>query len=460
MRSFFEDKPKQHLYWVVIHVLMGGVMVFFPKILTFWYFFVFGVTFFQVFKKMDSRYIYLLLAYGVGFEIIGRISGLSPYIPWELNKYLVPLIVVFALIFEKGKQSHMLPGVLLILLCIPGWILGYPEFDRLSFSMLGIINLAFMVTLFFNRVVPLNMLFGIFRAFILPFITVLIHITLETPSFSEMEFHLGANFDTTGGFGSNQISTVLGAGAFVMAIAVMVRKKLFGNYLVDLALLGYFFFRGLLSFSRGGILVALISFAIFFYFIRKAKGLFRYGLRMRRVGVKQIVLLLAGLVVVFFVANEITNGVLMDRYKGETGGTLRGEREKTLNTLTTGRWDIMVSDLEMWSDYFFWGVGGGYSSSLRVNYGVNEIVAHTEFSRLLAEQGVWGLTIILFLIVYLPYTLLVDRNEVEKAFLFAFLALAIFTTFHAGMRTFITPFFVGLCLIRIPIPSPKKRVRV
>jgi hypothetical protein len=235
----------------------------------------------------------------------------------------------------------------------------------------------------------------------------------------------------------------------LLAMAIIIQKNLFGRYIIDVFLAGYFLFRGFLSFSRGGILVAFLAFGIFFYFLKSSKILPFYKIRMRKINVSKVLLIIAGFAFVFVVADNITHGALLNRYKGETGGTLRGEKEKNLSTITTGRWDIMITDLKMWKDYPLFGVGGGYSAGLRPNYGFHKIAAHTEFSRLLSEQGMFGLLINLILMFFIPYYIIVNRNSVEKAFLLALFALGLLTSFHGGMRTFVTPFFVGLSVVNI-----------
>jgi hypothetical protein len=314
---------------------------------------------------------------------------------------------------------------------------------------MGITNTGFLLILFYNRKITLKFLLGIFRMIILPLLSILVYITLKTPTFDDVSFKLGANFQTTGGFGSNQMSTILGLGMLLLSMAIIIQRKLFGHYFIDLFLAGYFLFRGLLSFSRGGIMVAFLAFGVFFYFLKNSKILQLYKIRMKKINITKVFFIIVAFSLVFIIADNLTHGALLLRYKGETGGTLRGETERSLNTMTTGRWDIMITDLKMWRDYPVFGVGGGNSTYLRPNYGYRQIVAHTESSRLLADQGMFGLLINLIILFYIPYYLLVSRNSVEKAFLLSLFVLGILTSFHASMRTFVTPFFVGLSAVHI-----------
>ncbi len=451
MVHFQTNDKLQQLYLLLFHIIVGILMAFTPSILFVVYYLVLAIALFYYIKTLDTIYFIYFLAYGLGFELIGRMCNLSPYVPWELTKYITPVFVFFILLVELFRKSNILLGLIIVLLSIPALILSESVFSDVVFSGMGIVNLGLMIMLFHNRIISLDKLWGLLRAVVLPLVSILFYITIETPSFDEISFALGANFDTTGGFGSNQISTVLGLGGLLLGMAILTRKVLFYRMWVDVSFMIYFLFRCLLSFSRGGMLVAIISFVVFYFYIqiRNKKLIVYYNLSVRNISLKYLIISLVVLISVFVVADNITNGLLSIRYQGDTGGTLRGDHEKTLNVITTGRWDIMVSDIEMWKDNMVWGVGAGTSSYLRVKYGVHQIVAHTEFSRMLAEHGIFGLAIILLILFYIPILLSNTRNRVEKAYLFSFLALGVLTSFHAGMRTFVTPFFVGLSTIRI-----------
>ena len=51
--------------------------------------------------------------------------------------------------------------------------------------------------------------------------------------------------------------------------------------------------------------------------------------------------------------NFISDGNITYRYLGETITTLSGEKIKTLNTITTGRYELIKSDLSLWMENFF-----------------------------------------------------------------------------------------------------------
>ena len=146
-------------------------------------------------------------------------------------------------------------------------------------------------------------------------------------------------------------------------------------------------------------------------------------------------------------ANEVTGGSLLLRYQGETAGTLSGSKEKSLNNMTTNRYDIFLSDLELFEVSGIMGVGAGASKYLREHH--NGVITHVEVSRLVSEHGIFGIIFIL-LVFYLFYKVYRSPNHILfKGILLAFITVGWYTTFHAATRTYISPLLMGLSMIYI-----------
>ncbi len=159
------------------------------------------------------------------------------------------------------------------------------------------------------------------------------------------------------------------------------------------------------------------------------------------------------------VANSITGGMLLLRYKGETQGTLAGSADKNLNKITTNRSDIFLEDVKLFTEYPTMGVGVGASTFLRDDY--KGYAPHVELSRLLAEHGMLGLIIfILFLIVFI-----LNRNaapdHISKGILVACFLIGFLATFHSATRTYITPLLMGVScvgILQIARPKPQSKL--
>jgi O-antigen ligase len=137
------------------------------------------------------------------------------------------------------------------------------------------------------------------------------------------------------------------------------------------------------------------------------------------------------------------------RYQGETSGTLLGTKEVTVDHFLTGRLGIVEQDINLWTEHVITGVGVGASCFLRNVESVG-VSPHVEFSRLLADHGLLGLIYSVYFFVILPMQIVRsnDKNP-NQIIILAILTIAILTTFHAAMRTFVTPLFMILACLKI-----------
>jgi len=156
--------------------------------------------------------------------------------------------------------------------------------------------------------------------------------------------------------------------------------------------------------------------------------------------------------------NFISDGNITYRYLGETITTLSGEKIKTLNTITTGRYELIKSDLSLWMENFFLGTGAGSSKYLR-NSGFFEITTHTEVSRLLSEHGLFGFFFIFLLIYNFLNKFLRNHGSIENSLLAVLFFIGIGTMLHSGMRTYISPLFISLSTMSLTISSDQRNVR-
>ena len=268
---------------------------------------------------------------------------------------------------------------------------------------------------------------------------------IKTPDFEDIQFTLSANFATAGGAATNQVSTVFGLGLMLCFYFWYKKIKFSGHRYLDILIGLAFFAQGLLTFSRGGIIVAILA-IVFFIILDSGK-----------LNIKIIYLGIVVSILVIFTFNyidNITGGKLLLRYQGETEGTYNYGAEKDLKKMTSGRSLIFEEDLKLWFSNPIFGVGIGSSRYLRGGT-EQKVAAHIELSRLLAEQGILGL--IYFLALTNLGLKLWGRSRIDrsKAIYFILFFVGYLTTFHAAMRTFVTPLLIGLSVIGIQ--SMKKK---
>ena len=456
-------KYKSPLFWVGFHVLLGILAALTPYPLIGYFYFALGSAVWLLFKRSrkarqpliasnKNNLLAPLLAYFTSFELLARMAKTSPFLPWELGKYLLFFLLIIGII--SGRKSSK-TGALLVVLLIPALLYdlsGLVTFQDLRFNLMGPISLGLAVWFFSGKRFTPQGLGRLLTVMLLPLISALAYTLFRSPDLDSYEFNLLGNAALSGGFGPNQVSTAFGLGTFLSFYMWLNRMTLTGKRWLDLGIVLAFTFQGLFSFSRGGMLGGILGILVvlYFTFFGSDKSIISH-LMVKRIK-RYLPWAVVALLIAIFSANMITDGKLLLRYQGETPGTLSGQRERTLNTMTTDRIAVMQGDIALFADHLAFGVGVGASKYLRPYR--PGLVAHTETTRLLADHGILGVAYILC-IIYLIIHVYKSPNERQfKALLLGFILIGWYTTFHAATRTYITPLLIGLSLIYIRHARP------
>jgi len=145
----------------VAHLVLGFLATLSP-------FFLIGVVYALLLSFLNIIYrlrgitraktIVYFLSYFSAFEVISRMSRSSPFIPYELGKYLAFIILFYGIIELKGLKVN---GILLVLLLIPGIILALPNtkgYGDIIFNVFGLINLGLGIS-FFSTLKSLELIY-------------------------------------------------------------------------------------------------------------------------------------------------------------------------------------------------------------------------------------------------------------------------------------------------------------
>lgn len=431
----------------LFHFLFLISLLLFGKFgLIFWFYYV--LLNFFIYNSTPKKYLQGLpglLLYLTPIELLGRIIRCSPYIPYEMGKYVTFILLLLGHLQLKTHKSGNL-GWWIILLSLPGAFLVGNErpVKDLVFNYISLVNMGLGLSLFSNiRISSQNLKRAVFIG-IWPSIVLLLYLVLISPDLSSIDFELGANFDTTGGFGSNQVSTILGYSFALTGFAYFFDWRFFKTTTADQILILSFFVWGLLSFSRGGIIGGILALLLI-----NSLGIKRPGfLSPAKFSLKAFLLFTVVLIGGFAIGNQITDGALLLRYQGETHGTLSGSKVKTINTLTTGRFDIFIRDIEIWNQNFFLGAGVGQSDNIGKIMGKSSQITHVEYSRLVAEHGFLGLIIGLILIILPIRRTLKEKVPIARAWMLFAFTISLFSTLHAATRTMITPILFSLAFLK------------
>jgi O-antigen ligase len=383
-------------------------------------------------------------AYIVGVEVFLRMNGGTVF--YEASKYLVILFMTLG-IFSNGFSNTALIYLVYILLLIPGVFVAVAEMGfetdirrAVAFNLSGPICLGIAAVFCFKRSVSYNQIKYILLALALPIVSTMVYLVLYTPDLQEVITSTGSNFAASGGFGPNQVATVLGLGIFVYAIRFFTSKTFNFQKLLDLIILGLLGFRALVTFSRGGVITSLIMILCFLglYYIKV-----NFKTKMR---LKVTTILFVGFMAIIWLLSSIeTSGFLDKRYANQDAAG----REKA--DISTGRTELFAFEFDAFLEHPFWGIGVGKVKEVRLNETGIEAASHNEMSRILAEHGSFGL--LAFLILLLTPLVYRLKNR-TNLFFFSFYFFWLLTINHSAMRIAAPAFIYALCLLNITYDKP------
>jgi hypothetical protein len=433
---------KKNLFWIIFHAVLGVISTVTSFALIFWFYLILISNFNNaiVQLKKGNSFLYIgLIVYLVSFEMLGRMTKADPFIPVELCKYFLPLVSIIGVAnsVKKGNHVWLILGAFITIGVLFDYS-GQRKFFDIINNYFGV--LAMVLGLHFLNKQNINYKFLDIWLKLLVFgiLPCLIYCFIKTPDFEDISFKLNANFETSGGAATNQVSTVFGVGLFLCFYFWYKRISFSGYRMIDILLGIAFLGQGLLTFSRGGMIVAVLCILIL---VLKNTNNFNP---------RNILLSVIGIISAFIVFNlidDITGGKLLLRYQGETEGTYNNGVEKDLKKMTSGRSLIFEEDLKLWSNHPIFGVGVGASRYIRGGMNGTTISSHVELSRLLAEHGIFGLIFFIYLInlgIKLWRNIKIDS---WRLILFIIYLIALLTSFHSAMRTFVTPLLMALSSI-------------
>ena len=269
------------------------------------------------------------------------------------------------------------PAVLYLALLLPAAVFPFVYFPfdtfrkQVMFHLSGPIALTLAIVYCSNLRIPAGEMWRAGVAFAAPLCGVLA-VTVRSSYMQEVRFGTESNFQTSGGFGPNQVASSLAMGALLLLMGAVLGRTGWKQRAMLLGLAAAFTVQSAMTFSRGGVLSlggALIV----------SGPLLLSGHRYK----KQILAGMAGVVLVLAVAFPLVNAY--------TGGKLA---ERFHENKMSGREELAAADLRIFEEFPVFGVGVGISRYFHPR----GVTAHTEFTRALSEHGLLGLAAYLFLL--------------------------------------------------------------
>ena len=434
------SESSQYIKFVIIHLLIGLLIYFVPFVSKLYAISIILVGYrYVVLRKNANNEALFVAAYIVGAEVFLRMTEGNLF--EQFAKYGVMGILLIGMIY-RGFSKNALPYWIFGLLLLPAIFLSFftLNFDTdirkaITFNIIGPITLMVSAIYCYQRKISFEQIKTIINMLAYPLMATLVYMYLYTPSVKDVVTNTESNFETSGGFGPNQVSTILGLGIFLFFVKIVLSSKTVLIRNINVLFFVIITFRGIVTFSRGGVItgfvmIIIVVLLLLYYTKSQAKS-------------KVVMLVVFGLfalVGIWSYSSIQTSGLIDKRYANQDA---RG-REK-LSKLT-GRERLIESEFKMFLDNPIFGIGVGKNKEYRLETTGIDAASHNEITRMLAEHGMFGL---FGLIILLITPMVLYLNNQQNIFVFSFVVFWILTINHAAMRLAAPAFVYALSLLKV-----------
>lgn len=412
--------------FILAHIVLALLVRQSPQLATAHVYLTLGVGVLWALSR-PSTYAAYAAAYVVGAEVFWRMTNASFF--WEGGKYAVTLILALSLLHHREKRIPVLP-LFYFLLLLPSALLTIDQTslsdarELISFNLSGPLSLFVSAWFFSTQKLSKPQLQTLLLAIVAPILTTAAYAILGTLSLEQIRWVTESMYVTSGGFGPNQVSTIMGLGVLVIWLLLLTGRvtsvQRWTLIAVGIALL----VQGLLTFSRGGMLSAVVSIAVVsLHAVRDQKQRLRLTLAT-----------LASIPFLAFIVlpalNDFTQGFLEQRFT---------------DVNLTNRDMLLQLELQLFEENPIFGVGPGMGGIIRNS------ASHTEFTRLLAEHGMLGIMSLGLLLttalqIYFREARLLWRGVRGSLFIWPLLVMT-----NAAMRLVSVSFAFGLAFAQIEL---------
>lgn len=437
-----------YLNVVLLHVAIGVAVQFIPFISIF---LGYGMYFFWILyiikKQNRNNEVLIAAAYIVGSEVFLRMTGGNPL--YEITKYGV-IMFLFIGMYYSGMSKGGIPYWVFLLLLVPGVILSTSVLSfesnirkAIMFNISGPLCIGIASLYTFRRKISIDDMNDVLLAMGLPIVTCMTYIFIHAPSTREIITGTSSNSAASGGFGPNQVATILGLGMFIFFSRIILCSKTKFQVVINVILAFCIGYRGLVTFSRGGMITGVLMLCLLFLFLYQ-KSNFNGRVKLSYIMILIGFTLLVGWI---FTAAQ-TSGLINKRYANQNA---KGEQKESQ---FTGREDIATAEIDLFLQNPIFGVGVGRGYELRKISTGDDVLSHDEITRMLAEHGSFGILGLVILIVT-PLVLYLENKF--NMFLLCFVAFWFLTINHAAMRLAVPAFVYSLSLLNVQLEIPVKR---
>ncbi|MEO8253578.1 MAG: O-antigen ligase family protein [Flavobacterium sp.] len=438
-----------YIYLALLHVGIALAIFYIPFLSKIYAILiaVFG-TYYIIKNNNRNNEVLYVSAYLIGVEVFLRMTGGN--LNNEFVKTAVSILMLLGFILSGFSKNSIIYWFYFLLL-LPAVLVTMSNEDlnveirkAITFNISGPICLGLCAIYCYQRKVSFTQLQNIVVLLGLPIISTLVFLILYNPSVRDVVRGTQSNFATSGGFGPNQVSTILGLGMFVFFCQFIFLSKSKIILILNGFLLLLTSYRAIVTFSRGGVITG----AMMVVFVLIAAYL--YSNPTGKAKVKWLVVLSGILTLSVWSYSVIqTRGLITKRYANQdVAGRVKSDR-------LGGRELIIGTELQLFKENPIFGVGIGMGKSYREQLLGIEVASHNEITRLLAEHGMFGV-LILFVLFLVPLILFLINHQ--NIYFFSFYIFWFLTINHAAMRIAAPAFIYALTLLNVQFKPMQKEI--
>ncbi|MEH1008517.1 O-antigen ligase family protein [Winogradskyella sp. ECml5-4] len=432
---------------LIIHAIIGMLIYFNESLSKLYFLAAFSYFLYRIIvAPISKKTIEVLCAcsYFVGAEVLLRMTGGT--ISYEGVKYI---IILFSLVgmFYNGVSGNSYPYFFYLLLLVPSIFVASTtlSFDanfrtNIAFVLSGPVCLGIAALYCYDKKVSIKEVHKLLLYMALPIVSHTIYIFFYNPSVKEVLSNTGSNRATSGGWGANQVATILGIGMFVFAARLFTKSPTNRLKLLNIVLFSAIGFRAFVTFSRGGVItgvITILAFLVIYYSVVSRK---------KRNNIIAIFFVFCStLAITWVISSNQTDGFIDLRYANKDH---RG-REKA--DISTGRGALFKKEIEGFISNPFFGIGSSRAKDQRIEEEGQGVTSHNEVSRILAEHGMLGVIILLILIIK---PLDFRSKHKQNYYFYAFLCFWFATVNHSSMRIAAPAFIYALALLNVTNEKP------
>ena len=420
---------------LLIHIGIATIIFYIPFLSKIYALLIFVLGgYYIILNNNKNNEVLYVSAYLVGAEIFLRMTGGN--LNNEYVKTVVSILMLLGFVLS-GFSRRSIVYWLYFLLLIPGMLVTMSNQDinleirkAITFNISGPVCLGLSALYCYRRPLAYSQLQNIVVLLGLPVIATLVYLMLYNPSVRDVVTGTQSNFATSGGFGPNQVATILGLGMFVFFCQLVFMSKIKRMMVLNAFLFMVCGYRALVTFSRGGVMtgIAMIVLVLFLAYLL-SNNLGKSKLKW--------IMIISGFLVMGIWGYSViqTSGLIAKRYANQDAtGRVKKDR-------LGGREQIIGTELALFKENPVLGVGIGMGKSYRGQMLGQEAASHNEMTRLLAEHGMFGVFILLVLLIT---PLILFLSNYQNIYFFSFYVFWLLTINHAAMRTAAPAFVYAL----------------